>query len=223
MYLVCILYLVSFLFMIFYLLFSEPMLFFIWLLAIVYGITIHEFSHILAARLQGDDTGERLGRLTLNPLAHLDTVGFLMLLFVGFGWGKPAPYNPYNLKFQKWGEALVALAGPVSNLISIVIFGLLGNLLASYLGPGNLLLQFLGFLLLINIVLLVFNLIPIPPLDGSKLLFAILPQRFNYVEQYLTARGPWILLVLIIADNFLGINIFSRLFDVFFQLAGRFF
>lgn len=209
--------------MIISLLFSEPILFFIWLLAIVYGITIHEFSHILAARLQGDDTGERMGRLTLNPLAHLDAVGFFMLLFVGFGWGKSAPYNPYNLKFQKWGEAIVAMAGPFANFISIVVFGLLGRLLIPYLGPGNLLLQFLGFLLLINIVLLVFNLIPIPPLDGSKLLFAILPARLNYVEQYLTARGPWILLVLIIADNFLGINIFGRLFDGFFQLAGRFF
>lgn len=209
--------------MIISLLFSEPILFFVWILAIVYGITIHEFSHILAARLQGDDTGERLGRLTLNPLAHLDAVGFFMLLFVGFGWGKSAPYNPYNLKFQKWGEALVAMAGPISNLLSIVVFGLLGRLLTPYLGAGNLLLQFLAFLLLINIVLLVFNLIPIPPLDGSKLLFAILPARFNYVEQYLTARGPWILLMLIIADNFLGINIFGRLFDGFFQLAGKFF
>lgn len=209
--------------MIISLLFSEPILFFIWLLAIVYGITIHEFSHILAARLQGDDTGERLGRLTLNPLAHLDAVGFLMLLFIGFGWGKSAPYNPYNLKFQKWGEAIVAMAGPMANLISIIIFGLLGNLFAASLGPGNLLLQFLAFLLLINIVLLVFNLIPIPPLDGSKLLFAILPARLHYVEQYLTAHGPWILLVLIIADNFLGINIFGHLFDTFFQLAGKFF
>jgi len=209
--------------MIISLLFSEPVLFFVWLLAIVYGITIHEFSHILAARLQGDDTGERMGRLTLNPLAHLDAVGFFMLLFIGFGWGKSAPYNPYNLKFQKWGEAIVAMAGPVSNFISIIVFGLLGKFLTPYLGAGNLLLQFLAFLLLINIVLLVFNLIPIPPLDGSKLLFAILPQRFHYIEQYLTARGPWILLVLIIADNFLGINIFGRLFDGFFRLAGRFF
>src|SRR3989344_9051947 len=100
--------------MILNLLFTQPSLFFLWLLAITYGITIHEFSHVLAARLQGDDTGERLGRLTLNPLAHLDPFGFILLLVVGFGWGKPAPYNPYNLKNQKWGEVLVALAGPAS-------------------------------------------------------------------------------------------------------------
>lgn len=204
-------------------LFTEPILFFIWLLAIVYGITVHEFSHVLAARLQGDDTGERLGRLTLNPLAHLDVVGFLMMLFIGFGWGKSAPYNPYNLKFQKWGEALVSIAGPLSNLMSIIIFGLMARFLAPSLGMENLLVQFLSFLILINIVLMVFNLIPIPPLDGSKVLFAFLPARFSYVEQYLTLRGPWILLVLIIADNFLNINIFSHFFNVFFRLAGTIF
>lgn len=209
--------------MIISLLFSQPLLFFIWLFAIAYGITIHEFSHVLAARLQGDDTGERLGRLTLNPLAHIDAFGFILLLFVGFGWGKPAPFNPYNLKYQKWGEALVALAGPASNLISIVVFGLVGRFLAAFLGPANLLIQFFGFLILINIVLLVFNLIPIPPLDGSKLLFAVLPDRYNSLKRDLTIRGPWLLLLLIVADNFLGINIFGGLFNFFFSLAGRFF
>ena len=192
-------------------------------MAIVYGITVHEFSHVLAAYLQGDDTGERLGRLTLNPLSHVDAFGFLMLLFVGFGWGKPAPYNPYNLKYHKWGEVLVALAGPASNLISVIIFGLLANLLVNILGPVNLLIQFLSFLVLINIVLLVFNLIPIPPLDGSKFLFAVLPTKYNHLKMQLIQNGPWILLFLIIADNFLGINIFGRLFNVFFNLAGVFF
>ncbi|MFH2136072.1 MAG: site-2 protease family protein, partial [Patescibacteria group bacterium] len=98
------------------LLFSAPILFFAIFVALVVSITFHEFCHVLAARLQGDTTGERMGRLTLNPLAHLDLWGTLAILFIGFGWGRPAPYNPYNLKNQKYGSVLVALAGPASNL-----------------------------------------------------------------------------------------------------------
>ena len=206
--------------MIISLLFSDPLFFLIWVLAVVYGITVHEFSHVFAARLQGDDTGERMGRLTLNPLSHVDPLGFFMLMFVGFGWGRPAPYNPYNLKYRKWGDVYVALAGPLSNLVSVFIFGFAARLLAPALGPENLLTQFLGFLVLINIVLLAFNLISIPPLDGSKVLFTLLPARYHRLKLQLAQNGPWILLMLIIADNFLGINIFGRLFSVFFTLAG---
>src|SRR3990167_1831293 len=108
--------------MIISLLFSQPSLFIIWLLAIAYGITVHEFAHVLAAYLQGDDTGRLLGRLTLNPLKHIDPFGLFLLMIVGIGWGRPAPYNPYNLKHRRWGEVLVALAGPLANLISIVVF-----------------------------------------------------------------------------------------------------
>jgi len=208
--------------MIISLLFSEPVLFFIWILAIVYGITIHEFSHVFSAYLQGDDTGKQMGRLTLNPLAHIDPIGMLMLLFVGFGWGKPAPFNPYNLKNQKWGEVFVALAGPLSNFISVIIFMVAVNLLTGILGPENLLIQLLSFLILINIILFVFNLIPIPPLDGSKLLFEFLPQKYSHIKDQLSRNGPFILIGLIIADNFLGINIFGRIFSVFFKIAGIF-
>ncbi|MBI4122633.1 MAG: site-2 protease family protein [Parcubacteria group bacterium] len=206
--------------MIISLLFTNPAFFFIWILAIAYGITVHEFSHVFAAKLQGDDTGERMGRLTLNPLAHIDPFGLLLLLFVGFGWGKPAPFNPYNLKYRKWGEAIVAMAGPLSNLASIIIFRIAIEFLGPTLGPENLLIQFLAFLVLINIVLLAFNLLPIPPLDGSKVLFAVLPEKYHEFKTRLSMQGPWLLLMLIVADNFLGINIFGRLFSVFFRLAG---
>ncbi len=206
--------------MILSLLFTEPTMFLIWVLAIVYGITVHEFAHVLAAYLQGDDTGRLMGRLTLNPIAHVDPFGFFLLLIAGFGWGKPAPFNPYNLKYHKWGEVFVALAGPVSNLISIIVFMIALNILGGILGPVNLLVQFLGFLILINIILLAFNLIPIPPLDGSKLLFAFLPAKYNHIKVMLTQNGPWILLFLIFADNFMGINIFGRIFGIFFRLAG---
>ncbi len=206
--------------MLFSLLLSEPIYFVLIALAIVYAITIHEFSHVFAAYLQGDDTGRLMGRLTLNPLSHLDPVGTLFLLFVGFGWGKPAPFNPYNLKNQRWGEAFVALAGPASNFISVIVFMVLANIFEPVVGPTNLLSQFLGFLILINLVLLIFNLIPIPPLDGSKLLFEILPSRYNHIKTQLTRNGPWILLILIFADNFLGFNIFGSIFSFFFRLAG---
>lgn len=206
----------------FFTLFSQPTLFIIWVLAVVYGITVHEFSHVLAAHLLGDDTGKRLGRLTLNPLAHVDLFGFLLLMFVGFGWGKPAPYNPYNLKNRKWGEVLISLAGPASNLVSIVIFGLAANMLSELFLPGNLLIEFLVLLVLINIVLFVFNLIPIPPLDGSKLLYALLPDRLNSFKVRLAQNGPWVLLILLVVDGFLNVGIFSGLFQFFFELANTF-
>lgn len=206
--------------MIISLLFSEPMLFFLWILAIVYGITVHEFSHVFAAYLQGDDTGKLMGRLTLNPIAHIDPFGMLMLLFVGFGWGRPAPYNPYNLKNHRWGEVFVAIAGPLANLISVLVFMLVVNIVTPILGPYNLFVQFLGLLILINMILMIFNLIPIPPLDGSKLLFEFLPQKYNHIKVQLAKNGPIILLVLIFADNFLGFNIFGNIFNFFFRLAG---
>jgi Zn-dependent protease len=208
--------------MIISLLFTDPTLFFIWILSIVYGITVHEFAHVFAAYLQGDDTGRLMGRLTLNPIAHVDPIGMLLLLVVGFGWGRPAPFNPHNLKYRKWGEVIVALAGPLANVISIIVFIIAVRILGSILDPTNLLLQFLSFLILINIILLAFNLIPIPPLDGSKVLFELLPAKYQHIKVSLTKNGPWLLLMLIFADNFLGINIFGRIFSVFFKLAGVF-
>lgn len=207
-------------------LFSEPVVFFIWLLAVVYGLTIHEFAHVLAAYAQGDDTGKQMGRLTLNPLVHIDWFGFLMLLFVGFGWGNPAPYNPYNLKYKKWGSAIVAVAGPLSNIISLIIFGFAIKFLLLYtnLTGENLLIQFLSFLSLVNLVLLVFNLIPIPPLDGSRILLTVLPDRFNEFKYRLVKNGPIILLALILIDSFIpGLSIFGRLFSFVANIIYRLF
>ena len=100
---------------------DQPMLLAAWLIAIVLVLTIHEFSHALADTLLGDPTAKMSGRLTLNPLAHISWLGFFMLLVVGFGWGKPVPYNPYNLKYPRFGAAIVAFAGPFSNLISAIV------------------------------------------------------------------------------------------------------
>ncbi len=208
--------------MLFNLLFQSPELFITIILAIVYAITIHEFSHALAAESLGDATAKFNGRLTLNPLAHLEFLGTLMLLMAGFGWGKPVPVNIYNLKWQKYGEAIVSFAGPVSNFLSVILFIILFKLLAPNLAADNLLFIFLSNLIIINLVLGVFNLIPIPPLDGSKILFAFLPSSCNEFKRKITINGPWILLILIISDNFLGFNIFGGIFNYFITLVNYF-
>lgn len=189
--------------------------------ALVLTITIHEFAHALAGYMQGDMTARDAGRLTLNPLAHLDPIGSLMLLFVGFGWGKPTPYNPYQLKYHKWGPLLVALAGPISNLIGAGLsIGLL-LILSPYYSADNLLMVFLVYFFFTNVMLMLFNLLPIPPLDGSQILITVLPARFNRVKVFLLTNGPYILLTLILIENFTPIRIFSGLYDYFIGFISK--
>lgn len=203
-------------------LFDSPIMFLVVILGIIYALTIHEFAHAAVATLLGDNTAKFSGRVSLNPLAHLDLFGTIMLLMAGFGWGKPVPVNPYNLKYKKWGEALVALAGPISNFLSVVLFIILLRIAALWLPGDNMALIFLLYLVMINLVLGVFNLIPIPPLDGSKVLFTILPSSLDDFKQKLMINGPWLLLFLLIADNFLGFNIFGHIFSFFFSLISYF-
>jgi len=200
------------------LLFSAPILFFAISIALVISITFHEFCHVLAARLQGDQTGERMGRLTLNPLAHLDPWGTLALLFIGFGWGRPAPFNPYNLKNQKYGPTLVALAGPASNLLLIIIFGLILKIAYPVLGPMNYLTIFLAALVGFNGVLMVFNLLPIPPLDGSYLLHLAVDRRWPNISRFMDVYGPQILLGLVLLSWLSNISIFSYVIDPILSL-----
>ena len=203
------------------LLFEQPMVFVAWLVAIIFALTIHEFAHAWMATLQGDPTPKLMGRLTFNPLSHIDMVGFISLLIVGFGWGKPVPVNLFYFKNKKWGDTLVAFAGPLSNFISIIVFGIILRIVISNsaLGSDNLLILFLFFMIMINIVLGIFNLIPLPPLDGSHILFNILPSQFNELKYKLAKNGPWILLTIIMADRFLGIGLLSGLFSFFYSLA----
>jgi len=206
------------------LLFENPLYFFAWVAAILVALTVHEYSHALAAHLMGDQTAKRMGRLSLNPLTHIDPIGFIALVLVGFGWGKPVPFNPYNLRYSKWGSALVAAAGPVSNILMVVVFGLALKFVGPSLPVGNLLGEFLVLLVSLNVILCLFNLIPIPPLDGSKFLLSALTAPEHYKTRFLLeTRGPFILLAFIVLDSLSGLNILSTVFSFAINFALRVF
>ncbi|HBC94076.1 MAG TPA: site-2 protease family protein [Pelotomaculum sp.] len=175
--------------------------------AIIIGLTFHEYAHGWVAKRLGDRTAEAHGRLTINPVAHLDPVGFILLLLAGFGWAKPVPVNPYNLRGDiKQGMLLVSLAGPATNFFlavaSAVALGLFGSMQIPYF---NIIMQ---YMIVINVVLAIFNLIPIPPLDGSKILAGLLPGRQDWLDQ-LEAYGPILLIVLV----FFGFRFISVLIN----------
>jgi len=188
--------------------------------AIVLGLTFHEYAHGLVAYRLGDNTAHDHGRLTLNPVAHVDPVGLILLFLAGFGWAKPVPVNPYNLKgdIQK-GMLLVSLAGPATNLLlaiaAAVIWGALAGLRLPYFN------DIMMYMIQINVVLAIFNLIPVPPLDGSKILAGLLPGRQNWLYQ-LESYGV-IILILLVFTGAIGFifNIFVRpIVLALYSLAG---
>ena len=188
-------------------LFSSPIAFLILFPGLLLAITIHEYAHALAADYLGDPTPRAQGRLTLDPRAHLDPIGTIAILLTRFGWGKPVQFDPYNLKEPVRDGALIALAGPVSNLILAVIFAVIINL---GIFPGELLNFALMQLLFINVMLAIFNLIPIHPLDGGKIILALLPKETaaNY-EQAMQRYGTFLLIFMIMPWN--GISPASQL------------
>lgn len=173
------------------------------ILILIMSVVVHEVSHGFVANYLGDPTARLQGRLTLNPLPHIDPIGSVLvplLLFftnadIMFGWAKPVPVNPYNLR-GKFGEAIVAGAGPLSNIGLALIFGLLIRLGAGAM-PGSFL-QIAVAVVIINIILALFNLVPIPPLDGSKILFAFLPYHLQNIRESLEKYGFFIVLIFIV-------------------------
>ena len=165
------------------------------LMGFVVGIVLHEASHAYSAYLLGDDTAYRAGRVTLNPASHLDVLGSLMLLIAGFGWGKPTPVVPSKLRGGVLGPVAVAFAGPASNLVIVAVCALLYALPAFQDGYLRTIVLALAF---VNALLFVFNLIPIPPLDGAKVIFPFLPRSMSGFVAFMNQHGPSILLVLVL-------------------------
>lgn len=156
---------------------SSPPLFFLFLITLLVAITIHEAAHAWSANRLGDPTAKLAGRLTLNPFAHLDPIGTLLLVLVGFGWGKPVPVDSYNLEDPRRDEALLALAGPASNILFAGLLGLIFRFVQSWLSPTIAVDTLLFLAVKINLSLGLFNLLPLYPLDGSKILIGLLPQE----------------------------------------------
>lgn len=194
------------------------------ILAFVISITIHEFAHAYAATLLGDPTPRDQGRVTLNPIAHLDPIGFLFLIFIaltgfGLGWGKPVAFNPYRIRWSKRGVALVAAAGPISNVILALFLAVPRRVFTT--GFHNLppnAQTFVTTLITLNLALAAFNLVPLPPLDGLKILTGILPDFWYPVLAPLDRYGFMILFAIIFFQPRIILNISAPVYEVLTRL-----
>lgn len=204
------------------LLFNDPRLFILLAVVLLYSVIAHEVAHGWVALLFGDDTAKRYGRLTLNPVSHLDPVGALMLFIAGFGWAKPVPVDYYRLKNSRLGFVCVSLAGCVTN-ICIAILALF-LLQFDAIGSHQVLSVMLPVVVRINIILGAFNLIPIPPLDGSKILMAFLPSQAQEVFARIEPYGFFILIFLLITGILDPVIIFmQRIIYMFIIILFSFF
>jgi Zn-dependent protease len=187
---------------------DDPVGFIAFIIAIVLGITVHEFMHAYTAHRLGDDTARLLGRLSLNPMAHLDPFGTLLLVLAGFGYGKPVPFNESRLR-SAMGVTFVALAGPLANLVLAALCAIpLRFSAASLLGGAYE--EILTAIVLWNCVLAIFNLVPIPPLDGANVVYGLLPPRQQYSWRTYQQYGPFLLLfILLLAPQVLSALVFG--------------
>ncbi|MGD9128944.1 MAG: site-2 protease family protein [Candidatus Woesebacteria bacterium] len=197
------------------LLFSQPLVFLVFFPGLLMSIVIHEFAHSLAADKLGDPTPRVKGRLTLDPRVHLDPIGTIAILLTRFGWGKPAPFDPFNLKEPVRDTALIALAGPVSNLAVALLLSIVIKLgLIPFMVVNTALIS----LVIINIMLAVFNLLPIYPLDGSKILTAILPKTTAIEYERFMERYGTLVLLLLIFPIFTSVSPAARLISPIINL-----
>jgi Zn-dependent protease len=176
---------------------EDPLAFVLVALSLIGAISMHEYAHALAADIQGDRMPRAMGRLTPNPARHLDPLGTLCLLLVGFGWGKPVEFRPQALSSQRFGAAIVALAGPMMNLVLAFIAALLAVAFRDVILTNETVRLFFEFFFTINVFLAIFNLIPLPPLDGSRLLTIFLPPSRRNIIFWLDQYGFLILLALV--------------------------
>ncbi|MDO8430420.1 MAG: site-2 protease family protein [Candidatus Taylorbacteria bacterium] len=171
------------------------------IIILIMSVVIHELSHGYVAELLGDPTPRLQGRLTLNPFKHLELFGSFIVpvitSFAGFtfGWAKPVQWNPYNVANKRWGELMISIAGPVSNLLIALVFGLILRSFGDSLPASFILIS--AYVIFINIILAVFNLIPLPPLDGSKVLFSLLPPSMIGVREVLEKYSIFFFLILV--------------------------
>lgn len=186
----------------------DPLFAAMFLFCIVVAVTVHEFAHALVASKQGDQTARFLGRVTLNPIKHLDPLGSLLFILAGIGWGKPVPVDPSNLKDGKLGDFYVSMAGIAMNLVVAFIFAIpLQLAILGGVSPDlQLWLKFCEVMVTVNILLAAFNILPIPPLDGSKAIGILVPRRFERSYQEYLRVGPVLLIGLLLGSYLLHYN-----------------
>jgi len=196
------------------LLFSDPLFFFMIAVSFLFTLGVHEYAHAQMSYFLGDSTAKDQGRLTVNPFAHIDPLGALMFFIMGFGWGKPVPFNPLNLKNKKWGPALVGLAGPLSNFLMAIAVGFM---LRSGEAQSAYLITFFTIFIWFNVVLGVFNLLPFPPLDGSHIFFTMFRSldKFRFV---LLQNSLLSILIAVLFMSYIGIPLICR--PIFSLLTG---
>jgi Zn-dependent protease len=196
-----------------------------YIIILIISVILHEISHGYVAEMFGDPTARNAGRLTLNPIKHLDPFGSVILPFIMivaktgfvFGWAKPVPYNPNNLRNKRWGTLAIASAGIFANLLIAVLFALGMRILTHYGIANEHAISLIGTIVFLNILLAVFNLVPIPPLDGSKILFSLLPARFHAIEAALERYGFILLIVFLV---FIWQYFAPAIFFIFTWLTG---
>ncbi len=202
------------------LLFENPILYLIVVISIIFGLTIHEYFHGWTAYMLGDDTAKMAGRLTVNPLAHFDPILTTMIFIIGLGAAKPVPINPYKIRHGRFGILLVSLAGILANFFSAVIFVIIYKILSTSgsFPPSNLIFVLLEQLIVMNLVLMVFNLIPLPPLDGSKVLLMLIHDSYEKIYRYFAQNQILSLILAIMLFNLVGISLINFFYNVIFRI-----
>ncbi|UCD82453.1 MAG: site-2 protease family protein [Desulfobacterales bacterium] len=196
---------------------------------ILLALTFHEYAHAYVADRYGDDTARRSGRLSMNPLRHLDPLGTIMIFLVHFGWAKPVPVNPHRLKNPKKDMLWISAAGPLSNIILALMSGVLLRLLFAFYGApdrhsiAGSIVYMVFMSLQINLALAIFNILPIAPLDGSKILYGLLPAGYAKTIFALERYGPFILIGLIIVGRLTGVSVLGGLIWPFVKFFSKLF